>query len=507
VQASNNSSRSEVDLTERTLTALKWNYAGIGVKVLAQFLITVVLARMLGPEPFGVYSITVLVIGIGGIIVERGFGSAVIQTGDLSDETVRYAFTRLLFTGLAVSALLSIAAPSIAGVFRYPPLRTAIYGSAFYLMLYAISVVPGALLRRDLDMKSFQTAQIGAYLVAYPVVGIGGALRGWGPWSLIGALIVQLVVFVVIAYAHTRHPIRPLFRLSGDKLACFGNAVLATNLLNWAIENLDNLIVGQIYGMRALGLYAVSYNLVRTPTDHVVTTAQNVLFPAASRVQENVRGLQTAYLAAVSALELVLCPVFLGIASAAPTVIQGIYGSKWTGAENLLVPLALAMPVHASMTGSGLLWARDQVATELRVQTGSLLVFVAGLLIASRVSLAAISWAVFAVYVLRASWLTSKILDSIQLSWRVFFGALRGGLLLGGVTAGTLCVTNVALASRGMNSSNRLCLLTSVGLLTLAVIPVCVRSVLSAELRGVLERATSRSSGFVRSIMQLSMRA
>jgi O-antigen/teichoic acid export membrane protein len=295
--------------------------------------------------------------------------------------------------------------------------------------------------------------------------------------------------------------------LNGEQLTKFGNTVVATNLLNWTIENLDNLLVGRLYGMRALGLYGVSYNLVRTPTDHVVTTAQSVLFPASARAHENVRGLQTAYLAALNAIELVLCPVFLGIAAVAPTLVQGIYGGKWAGAETLLVPLALAMPVHASMTGSGLLWARGQVATELRVQARTVMIFVAILPIASHISLPAIGWAVFAVYILRASWLTSRILDSIQAPWIAFFSAVRGGLLIGGVTAGTLYVIDVSLASGGMNSLNRLCVLASVGLLILAVFPVCVRSVLSPELRLLMGRATSGSTGFLRSIMQLSMRA
>jgi lipopolysaccharide exporter len=305
-----------------------------------------------------------------------------------------------------------------------------------------------------------------------------------------------------------RHTIRPLFKLKDQQLTTFGNLVLATNLLNWAIENLDNLLVGRLYGMHALGLYSVSYNLVRTPTNHVMTTVQGVLFPAGARAQENIPGLQRAYLTAVGAVVLVLCPVFLGMASVAPTVVQGIYGGKWAGAETLLLPLALAMPVHASMTGSVLLWARGQVATELKVQAGTVLIFLVGLLVASRISLKAIAWAVFAVYILRAWWLTSKILKSMQLSWSAFFGAARGGLCLGAVTASTFYLVDVGLASRGMNSLNRLCMLAGLGVVILTVLPVCVRGVIaSTELRSLLERATPRSPGLLRTLMQLYVRA
>jgi lipopolysaccharide exporter len=497
-----------VGLAERSLTALKWNYAGIGTKVLAQFVVGVVLARLLGPEPFGVYSAVLLVTGVGVPIVERGFGSAVIQARRLNDEMIRYAFTRLLMTGLAAAVVLCVAAHSVAALFRYPALTTAIYCSALYLCVHAISVLPGALLQRDLDMRSFQIAQIAGYLVGYGVVGITGALLGVGAWSLIAALLTQVIVYALIAYTRVRHTIRPLFKLKGQQLTSFGNLVVATNLLNWVIENLDNLLVGRLYGMRALGLYAVSYNLVRTPTNHVMTTVQGVLFPAGARAQENIPGLQRAYLTALSAVLLVLCPVFLGIASVAHTVVEGIYGGKWAGAETLLLPLALAMPVHASMTGSALLWARGQVATELKVQVGTVVIFLIALLLASRISVQAIAWAVFAVYILRAWWLTSKILKSIQLSWSAFLGAARGGLFLGAVTAGTFYLVDMALASTGMNSLNRLCMLACLGAVNVIVLPVFVRGLIaSTELRSVLERAIPRSPGLLRTVMQLYVRA
>jgi lipopolysaccharide exporter len=497
-----------VGLAGRSVTALKWNYAGIATKVLVQFVVGIVLARLLGPKPFGVYSAVVLVTGVGVQIVECGFGSAVIQARRLNDEMIRYAFTRMLMTGFTAAVVLCVAAPAVAALFRYPTLTTAIYGSALYLLVHAVSVLPGALLQRDLKMKSFQIAQIAAYLVGYGVVGITGALLGAGAWSLIAALVTQVIVYALIAYTRVRHATRPLFKLKHQQLTTFGNLVAATNLLNWAIENFDNLLVGCLYGMRALGLYAVSYNLVRTPTNHVMNTVQGVLFPAGARAQENIPGLQRAYLTALSAVLIVLCPFFLGIASVAHTVVQGIYGGKWAGAEALLLPLALAMPVHASMTGSSLLWARGQVATELKVQAGTIVIFGIALALASRISLQAVGWAVFGVYTLRAWWLTSRVLNSLQLSWRAFLRAVRGGVLLGAVTGGAFRIMDMGLASMRMSSLNRLCILAGLGLVIFTIVPVCVRGMIaSTELRALLERTTPRSPGLLRTLMQLYAKA
>jgi lipopolysaccharide exporter len=495
-------------LTMRSLTALKWSYVGTAAKALVQFVTGVALARLLGPEPFGMYSAVLLVTGIGTLIVERGFGSAVVQSRDLNDDMIRYVFTRLVMTGLLVSALLCGVAQSVASLFRYPALTAAIYGSALYLLVYSASVVPTALLQRDLDMKFVQMAQIVAYIVGYVFVGISCALLRFGAWSLIAALVAQLVTYVAIGYARVRHTTLPQFHVKQQQLATFGNLVVVTNLLNWVIGSLDNLLVGRLYGMYALGLYSVSYNLVRTPTNNVVNGVQGVLFPSASRAQENLRGLQKAYLTALNAVLLVLCPVSLSIALVAPTVVAGIYGGKWAQAETLLVPLALAMPVHASMTGSAVLWARGQVATELKVQAATVVVSVVALLVASRISLQAIAWTVFGIYIVRAFLLNVKILSSMQLSWRAFFGAARGGLFLGTLTAGTVYLVNMGLGAGGMDSFTRLWMLAGVGLITVTALPVCLRgAIASPELRVLLERSTLLSPGILRTLMQLYVKA
>ncbi len=503
----NENAGTALTLTERSLSAVKWNYAGVIAKVLAQFAIGIALARVLGPKPFGVYSAVLLVTGIGSLLVERGLGSALIQARELNDEMIRFVFTRLLATGLGVAAALYASAHVMAAIFRYPELVTAIYGSAVYLLVYAISVVPGALLQRELELKSYQIAQLVAYFVGYAGIGVSFALLGFGAWSLIAALITQMVVFAVIAYARVKHSLLPLFRLNTQRLTAFGNLVVATNLLNWTIENVDKLMVGRIYGMHALGLYAVSYNMVRNPINYVVTTVQSVLFPAGARAQENIKGLQKAYLTALGAVLLVACPIFLGIAAAAPTVVRGIYGGKWAGAEALLLPFALAIPVHACMTGSALLWARGEVGTELKVEAGTAIIFLGALAWSTRISIEGVAWAVLVVYLIRTGWLTSKILQSMRLSWAAFFNAARGGVLLGAVTAIAVYLVDNALAAHGMNPLSRLAVVTAVGLFIATVLPVCTRGLItSAELRALLDNLTPRSPGVLRSVMRLYAR-
>ena len=162
------------------------------------------------------------------------------------------------------------------------------------------------------------------------------------------------------------------------------------------------------------------------------------------------------------------------------------------------------MPVHALLVGSGLLWARGQGAAERNVEAGTLAIFLVGLLIAPRISLQAIAWTVLTVYMLRGLWLTSNILNSIELTWGDFFAAARGGLYLGIVTAGAFYIVDMGLAARGMIALNRVFILGCVGLIVVTVLPICIRGLISSpELRTVLESAVPESPGFLRTVMQL----
>jgi hypothetical protein len=162
------------------------------------------------------------------------------------------------------------------------------------------------------------------------------------------------------------------------------------------------------------------------------------------------------------------------------------------------------MPLHALLVGSGVLWARGQGAAERNVEAGTLAIFLVGLSIAPRISLQAIAWTVLSVYTLRGLWLTSKLLNSIQLRWSDFFAAARGGLCLGIVTAGAFYIVDMGLAARGMVALNRVFILGCIGLVVVTILPICIRGLISSpELRTVLERAVPESPGFLRTVMQL----
>lgn len=419
------------DLVDRTLSAIKWEYLGVIARIVLQFVAVVVLARLLGPQKFGLFGATILVVGLGNLLCEMGLGAALVQKTRLSAEDIRIAFTWLMLTSFVLSILVFLGAGAIATLFAEKELERLLRVATLVFIAQAVGVVSFALLRRRLDMRSIQLAQVVSYVVGFPGIGVLCALLGVGALSLVLALLTQVVIASLMAYGKTRHSIKPLFRRRTAHQRSFGHRVLFVNLANLLIENADNFIVGKFVGMSALGLYSVAYNLVRTPTNHLVVALQRVIFPASAASQENTHGLRRTFLTAVSGLSLVTLPIFTCVGFLSDAVVSALYGEKWLDAGPLLFPLALAMPLHAVMAvGGPVLCGKGLVGLELKIQAWVAAVFVIAAYAAAQFSLEALAWSVFALYFLRAVWMIQTVLQALEVSWLRFLLVIRGGLFL-----------------------------------------------------------------------------
>jgi O-antigen/teichoic acid export membrane protein len=228
-------------------------------------------------------------------------------------------------------------------------------------------------------------------------------------------------------------------------LLTFGARVLGANLSSWGISNLDNTFVGRVDGPGALGLYSRAFLLAQLPQDTLISTLQQVLLPALSRVQSDRAKLARVYQGAVGAVALVLMPPFAAMAIVPSAVIVGLYGNKWLGAVAVFSPLALSMPVHAMMALTGpALAAMGKTQVELRVQMYGLVFAAWAFWSAVHYSLPLLGWTVFAVYILRFYLLTRAICKELELPWRSLLEVVQPAFVLGLLTALTALLTKIA---------------------------------------------------------------
>ncbi|MBU1425990.1 MAG: lipopolysaccharide biosynthesis protein [Gammaproteobacteria bacterium] len=425
-------------LAHRSLGALKWNYLGAVVRMLSQLVIGIVLARQLGPEPFGLIAIASLIIGLGNLVADTGLGVALIQKEQVSPRDIRFVFTLQMLAGLTLALLAMVAAPSIAGFFGRADAVPVLRWMSLLFVFQAFGQTASALLRRDLNHKRLQIIQILSYLAGYLLVGMPLAFSGLGVWALVSAQLTQSAMNAIAVYLSTRHPLKPAFNADQSGLFKFGSKVLASNLTSWGISNLDSAIIGRMLGIVNLGVYNRSMNLIASPMNAVVSTLQGVLLPLYSRLQSRAEAVRDTYLASICVMSVVLAPAFAALAAMPETTILAVYGQEWRAAIVLITPLALAMPVNAVLAmGGPMMLGMGRAGMDAASQAIGLVVMVLAVIVASRYSLSAVAWVVLAVYLLRAWLVTHVAAGLIAAPARALLRALIGPLMLA-VLAGLL---------------------------------------------------------------------
>jgi O-antigen/teichoic acid export membrane protein len=413
------------NLSKRSFHALKWNYLGNGVNMLSQFLIGIVLARLLGPSDFGVVAIAWLMIGIGKLVSDFGFSAALVQWNNLTERDLRFVFSAQVGLGSLLALTGFLLADVMATFFHNPSAAPVIRAMALIFLIQPFGQTSSAMLARELAFKTNQLIRVASYLIGYIAVGIPCAYHGFGPWSLVAAQLVQSLLFAILAVYKSKVPMRPAFSPSSTGLFSFGSKVIGANLASWGISNLDSFIVGRMLAIADLGLYNRTMALVATPMGAATTSLQAVLFSACSRAQTNHERIKRAYLAATATIGFICLPVFITVAIVPEAVILGLYGGKWAAAIPILIPLALAMPVNALLAVVGpVLTAMDKVGLELRVQVISLVVMLPVLYVTARYSLTTLAWGVLGIYVLRWLLLVRSILKVLDARWKELFGAM-----------------------------------------------------------------------------------
>lgn len=492
------------DLGSRGVRALRWNYLGNGLRVLSQFLIGVVLARLLGPAEFGTVAMAGLMVGMGALLADLGFGVVLVQRAAITEEDVQFVATMQVAGGALLSAALWAASPWLAAWFHQPEGAPVFRAMSAMFVLQAFGLTPMALLRRELDFRGAQLVTVASYLGGYLLVGVPLAAAGAGAWSLVAAQLVQSALASALALGRRRVALRPRWRAPSPGLLAFGAKVIGANLANWGLANADAVVVGRALGATELGLYGRAMAVVLSPMSALTASLQGVLFAASARAQEDPGRLRRAWLGATSAVAVAAMPVFVTVAVVPETVVGGVYGEGWAAASAVLVPLALAMPIMAVMSLAGpVLTAVGRVGLELRAALGALALLVPAVVVAGRRSAEAVAWAVLAVQAVRAWAMIWAVRPLVSASWREVLAALRWPALFAAVTAALAAVVDRAVVASGAGPVSRL---LAVALAAALVLALCLRALgrrWLAGIHGEFLRAEGRLPGVARRWLRL----
>jgi len=431
------------DLSQRSISAALWGASGSAAQLALQLGIQVILARLLGPEQYGLFAMAAVVILLSTFFtISLAYG--LIQKRTVTDEDVRFVNFWQLSVGAAVAIAVFLLADPAAGFFNEPRVAPLIRAMSIVCLLQAAAGPSANLLTRDLDFKSIYLAGIASYAVGYGLVGIPLAISGYGVNALVMAFITQTLLSLALLYGCKRHVLGFVtWHRDAYALWSYGFTVFATNINNCVLLHLSRVVVGRLFPSAAMGLYAISYNLVLQLAGAVIGTVQPPLFSASSRVQDDVARLRAVFLKLLAATTLLAAPIFAGMAVVPETIMLALYGQEWGESAPLLRPFALAMPFFlATAIGTPMLWTSGRTTQEVKLQLPIAFALAVAAYVAAQHSLAAVAWAVLGIFVLRFIVITTAACVALDVRVRDIATAFRAGVAVTVLVAGAIALVD-----------------------------------------------------------------
>jgi len=327
---------------ELSRRGLNWSFVLLPGRYVLSMASTAVLARLLSPADYGLLAMVATITVMAQAISDFGLSWATVQRERLDRNQIDALFLVNCAFGLFLTGLCFLSAPYVATFYHHPELTKIIMAASGTLLLSAIAVQPNALLLRQMKIRELNLVALSSFLVS-AVVTIVLATLGFGYWSLVVQLILQQAVTTALVFRVSGYyPRFPLHLLNIGTLLTFGGYSAAYGIVNYFARNLDNVLIGKFWGATALGFYSRAYFLMTLPGMFVIGLFGGVLIPAMASLRKEPARMQTVYLRVLRLITVLGCALAVGIAAAAPELVDFIYGPRWRAVVPILLWLSAA---------------------------------------------------------------------------------------------------------------------------------------------------------------------
>ncbi|MFH1674145.1 MAG: lipopolysaccharide biosynthesis protein [Pseudomonadota bacterium] len=327
--------------------ALRITSRGLG------FIRTIILARLLAPEDFGLLGIAMLAIATLETFSQTGFQTALIQKKENIKSYLDTAWTVSAIRGFVLFLILFLTAPLIASFFDSPQAMLIIRVIAISTLLSGFRNIGILFFQKELEFNKQFVYEMSGTLVDFTVaISLAFILRNvWAlVWGGLAANLIRLFMSYII------HSYRPQVRFEKEKfqdLFGFGKWVLGSSILILLVTQGDDIFVGKMLGVAALGFYQMAYMISNLPATEITHVISQVTFPAYSKLQGDLTKLSDAYLKVLQVTALTSIPLAGGIFVMAPEFTQIFLGEKWMPIVPAMQVLALAGLVRSIAATSG----------------------------------------------------------------------------------------------------------------------------------------------------------
>lgn len=335
----------------KIITSLIWKIAERGATQGIQFIVQVLLARLLLPEDFGTIAIVSVFISLGQVFVQSGLNTALIQKKDADLEDFSSVLYLSLFIAGLIYLLVYFTSPYIASYYEEPVLVPALRILSITLIFGAFNSIQNAYIARNMMFKQLFYSSLGAVIIS----GIGGIISAYadlGVWALVIQQLLYNISIAFIMWFTVRW--RPILSFSLSKvknLFSFGWKLLVSSLLNNLYIDLRTLIVGRLYSSSMLGFYNRGELFSKVIVLNIDSSIQSVMLPTLSAHQDDRNRVKEIMRRAILTSSFFVFPMMIGMSVVAEPLVKIILTEKWLPAVPFLQIFCISymlIPIHTS---------------------------------------------------------------------------------------------------------------------------------------------------------------
>lgn len=321
-------------IKEDSIRGFKWSGLNSVFTTTINFVIGIILARLLTPSDYGIVGMTAIFFSVANIFIDSGFNAALIQKKELKRADASTIFYFNIGVSCLIYTLLFVAAPFIANILQVPILRDIIRILGLHLIFSAFGSVHFILMTKSVDFKTPTLLGIPLTLLQGGF-GIYMAYKGYGVWALVYPnLFVSIIRSIAIWLISSWRPLLTFSKESLKEMFSFGSNLAINSILDKLMVEGTSLLIGRFYTLQNLGYYSKGMTLAQLPSTFLFNVVGSVTFPVLAKIQNDDAALKNIYGKYIKILSMVIFFVmFLLIALAKPLVFM-LYTEKW---ENSII--------------------------------------------------------------------------------------------------------------------------------------------------------------------------
>jgi len=340
-------------IASATIKGTAWNYLIFGLSKGVTFVATVILARLLSPDEIGLMAIGLIVIGYLDTFSGLGVENVIIYRQDDVEHNSNVAFTLSLGFNILISVAAFFIAPLAANFFNDARLTDILRALSVIFIIWGLGNIHAARLKKELKFRQTLLPELGKS-ASKAIVSISLALAGFGVWSLVwGQIAANITVSVLYWIIYRWRPRLTLDIPTSRRLLGYSVQTVISELMGTIQNNIDYLIVGKRLGSNDLGFYTMAFRVPELLIINMCYIVSNALFPAYSKLQNDLDALRKGCLVTLRYVALFTVPVGFGLFLVTPEIVRVIFGEQWIPAIPVMQAISLYSVIYSLSFNAG----------------------------------------------------------------------------------------------------------------------------------------------------------